>query len=312
MSQFYVRMKRRVCAVAIVIGLMSMSASGEVSVPVEWQKARTLLGLYGEGCGENPDGIVRIKCGKANKKGIAKVSMTITPFDGKKRSYRSTSVDVSRGGEVRIEWPAQEYFVRISGNEFFGEPIYGDFRPACSPNAVWSADVGGNIPDGPYGFGSDYAFRFWWRDEEWAWQLEDLFTEGRYCINTELAMPLLSSQTFTVRNGKIDFGKKPSLKYKKGNEFPNLVGWDTAKPNIPGTKITYNAKTGILKGSFTFYTDPHVCNVYDGGKVYQLKKHSFKIAGVVLKGTIVGEGVAICKKPAFSCPVSLWRGDVAW
>ena len=295
---------------SMAIALATAHAGDGVAVPAEWQKARTLLGLYGEGCGEGAEGTVQIKCGKANKKGIAKVSMTITPFDGKKRSYRSTSVDVSRGGEVRVEWP--RYFVEISGNEFFGEPIYGDVRPCCSPNAVWSADVGGKIPDGPYGFGSDYAFRFWSRDEDWEWQVEELFTEGCYCINMGLAMPLLSSQMFTVRNGKIDFGKKPSLKYKKINGKPTLVGFDTAKPNIPGTKITYNTKTGILKGSFTFYTDPHVCCAYDNDKVYQLKKHSFKIVGVVLKGTIVGEGIAICKKPAFSCPVTLWRGDVAW
>lgn len=300
---------------SMAIALATAHAGDGVAVPAEWQGARTLLGLYGEGCGEGAEGTVQVKCGKANRKGIAKVSMTITPFDGKKRSYRSTSVDVSRGGEVRIEWPEQKYFVEISGNEFFGEPIYGGARPCCSPDAVWSADVGGNIPDGPYGFGSDYAFRFWWRDEEWAWQLEDLFTEGRYCINTGLVMPLLSSQAFTVRNGKIDFGKKPLLKRKNVNGYLVLVGLDAAKPNIPGTKITYNAKTGILKGSFTFYTDPYACYDNDGtyvGKVYQLKKHSFKIAGVVLKGTIVGEGIAICKKPVFSCPVTLWRGDVAW
>lgn len=284
----------------------------DMTIPVEWRKTRTLLGLYGERCGDSVEGTVQVKCGKANKKGIAKVSMTISPFNGKKVTYRSTSVDVSRGGGLRVEWPDQKYFVEISGDEFFGEPIYGDSRPACSPNAVWSADVGGRIPDGNwYAFGSDYAFRFWRRNEEWAWQLEDLFDDGRYCINLKLAMPLLTGQTFAVRNGKIDFGKKPSLKYKEIGGFPVLVGLDAAKPNIPGTKITYNAKTGVLKGSFVVYADPHVCYAYDG-KLLQLKKHSFKMTGVVLKGNLVGKGVATCKKPAYSCPMTLYRTDVTY
>ena len=292
--------------------LLNDGGSNDLNVPTEWRKTRTLLGLYGERCGDSVEGTVQVKCGKANKKGIAKVSMTISPFNGKKVTYRSTSVDVSRGGGLRVVWPNQKYFVEISGDEFFGEPIYGDPRPACSPNSVWSADVGGRIPDGNwYAFGSDYAFRFWRRNEEWAWQLEDLFDDGRYCINLKLAMPLLTGQTFAVRNGKIDFGKKPSLKYKEIGGSPVLVGLDAAKPNIPGTKITYNAKTGVLKGSFVVYTDPHVCYAYDG-KLLQLKKHSFKMAGVVLKGNPVGKGVATCKKPAYSCPMTLYRTDVTY
>ena len=66
------------------------------------------------------EGTAQLKCGKANKKGIAKVSLTVTPFSGKKRKYASVSVDVSQGGDIEVKWLKQSYSVTIrEGGDFF-------------------------------------------------------------------------------------------------------------------------------------------------------------------------------------------------
>ena len=267
--------------------------NAETPIPLEWQKARTLLGLYGEGCGEDAEGTVQIKCGKANKKGIAKVSMTITPFDGKKRSYRSTSVDVSRGGEVRIEWPAQKYFVRISGNEFFGEPIYGNIRPICTPDAVWSADVGGQFnKTATFDFGAipvEYQI-----GENVFWLVDVMYDQD---WNEHF---VYASESVYMNGKKWSCNKASSVKWKKcrcirvnGQKMcPECYGeWKVdmsrGKSNLSGLKLTYNAKSGTFKGSFKVYAE------YDKGLTY-----SVSVLGVVVDG--VGEGIALMKKPFFT------------
>ena len=68
---------------------------------------------------------------------------------------------------------------------------------------------------------------------------------------------------------------------------------DPKKPNASGLKLTYTAKTGSFKGSFTLY-----CNT---GK--KLAKYKFDVNGLVLDG--VGVGRAVCKKPLLSLPVKI-------
>ena len=51
--------------------------------------------------------------------------------------------------------------------------------------------------------------------------------------------------------------------------------------NIPGLRLSYNAKTGVFKGSFSFYG-------------YMGKKYAAKVTGLVVDG--VGQGVVTCPK----------------
>ena len=50
----------------------------EVSIPEEWQKARTLKGVATRAMKNPVVGIFELKCGKASKKGEAKVSAVLT------------------------------------------------------------------------------------------------------------------------------------------------------------------------------------------------------------------------------------------
>lgn len=250
-----------------VQGVLQKSG-GAVFIPVEWQKARTLNGLYGEGCWggvDGAEGTAQLKCGKANKKGVAKVSLTIKPFVGKKRTYKSVSVDVSQGGRIEVRWPKQKYAVTIDGDGFFGEPIYEWIRPACSPNAVWSADVGGSfnktawfdfgdIPNG------DVPIMFWMFEE--------------------------TDATVVMSGSKWKLPKKAVVKKLKCPKGATCgIDWQVDssgdKTNLPGLKLTYNPKTGIFKGGFDLYP-------------YMGKKYMAKVIGVMVNG--VGHGQALCPK----------------
>lgn len=279
---------------AIHFYLIDTKSSGDVVVPVEWQKARTLNGLYGEGCdgsAAGADGTAQLKCGKANKQGIAKVSLSITPFNGKKRSYKSVSVDVSQGGAVEVSWPQQKYQVSIWNDEFFGEPIYDDWRPACSPNAVWSADVGGSFTKTAY-------FNFGWIAEagmwdEWWFVMTYLdgvgyVVDGTYVYvdGTDVYNPVKVS----MNGGKWTCPKAARLSTHQicsHSLQSNVCYWEwgigekTDLSNVPALKLSYNAKTGIFKGSF---------NIYGVRK----KKYTAKVTGVVVNG--FGYGQASCPK----------------
>ena len=268
--------------------VIDVKKSGYVTVPVEWQKARTLNGLYGEGCdgsASGAEGTAQLKCGKANRKGIAKVSLSITPFNGKKRSYKSVAVDVSQGGLVEVSWPQQKYQVAIDGDEFFGEPIYDGTRPACSPHAVWNANVGGAMT-GEYfiefpewdGWNNDWQYdgSFEVFMEVAAAKLWRQYGEGGYCPNGNNI--LFEGGYFMVSGNKWNFSSK----------------FDNEKP----PKITYNSKTGLFTGS-VYLTIGLYCMDTDGNMPRD-KKVTLKIKGVYANGVIAG---AVTYKQ-FSTPVT--------
>ena len=290
--------------------VIDVKKSGDVAVPVEWQKARTLNGLYGEGCDygvSDTKGTAQLKCGKANKKGIAKVSLTITPFNGKKRLYKSVSVDVSQGGAVEVSWPQQKYRVAIDGDEFFGEPIYGESRPACSPNAVWNADVGGALRGEAASFSvRDFSFP---ADKGFS-VLDGLVPQYTWDGSGDGAEPVFVNKA----TGKWSFRKSMAakfIKYLKG--MPSVACCDApdgfyvlnlecdcraGEINNSSLKLTYNPKTGIFKGSFLIYAVEQavVENLIGLQRKPTLKKYKANVTGVVVDGK--GYGQAICKKPA--------------
>lgn len=265
-----------------------------------WTKARTLSGGWGE-CGLY-GGICRLKCGKANKKGIAKVSLKITPFNGKKTTYRMVSVNVAAGGPVTARW-GDSYAVTIQPDgSFFGEPIYTGLHPCCTPNSVWNARLGGPVSGrhtlsvkADYDESTDPMY---------------LFESSPYCLNMSLVGPFCwryegSGLSFAANGRKWDFGKKPMLKYKLINGVYQLVGMSADKPNLTGAKISYNSKTGLFKGSFYLYTDPIVCvdMQVKTKKTIKLRKYKISIAGVWDAGEGMGEGVAFSKKPVADWPL---------
>lgn len=65
--------------------------------------------------------------------------------------------------------------------------------------------------------------------------------------------------------------------------------------NYSGVKLSYKAKTGVFKGSFTAYA------VVDG----KLKKYKFKVTGVAVDG--VGTGIAVCAKAGLAIGVKVGK-----
>ena len=280
-----------------------------VNIPAFWQTAHVLRGCCCD-MSEMPIGVCEIKCGKANKTGIAKVSMNITPFAGKKRSYKGVSVNVLQGGSVEVEWPQQGYAVYIEEDGYFSGGDYYDSE------YVWQAELGGNLNDGTHYFlVNEDANNV---DE----LVHDAIESGRlrlhscYCFgNIELWKPFYSdwdnfggAQEFHVYGKKWDFGRIPSLKYKRINMddyWEYVLDYsDSGKPNYPATKLSYNPKTGIFKGSFKLILDPIVCCEYHGQPT-TLKKFTINVAGVVSYGE--GYGIATCKKPFVATwPTYIW------
>ena len=98
--------------------------------------------------------------------------------------------------------------------------------------------------------------------------------------------------------GKIALAKPATLKYakiKKSKPVAYELVRDTSKgkTNLSGLKLTYTAKTALIKGSFSVYTVNEA--------KHKVNKTSFTVNGMVIGGKAVG--MATCKKLGISCPI---------
>ena len=83
---------------------------------------------------------------------------------------------------------------------------------------------------------------------------------------------------FTVKRGKWDAGKTVG-RIKVIDGAPAVTG--TSSPsNLSALKLTYTAKSGLVKGSFKLY--------YMDGK--RLKNDTVTVTGVVVDGKLFGSG----------------------
>ena len=237
--------------------------SGGVAIPTEWQKTRTLIGAATRALPEpyNVRGVFAIKCGKANKKGVAKVSATLTGIDGKKTKYKARSVTVA-GGQVEVDFGGLS--VSIDGESFAGN----DGMPGGL--SVASADVGGN----------------------WTRTGANVYVDATYTAlpagTLEALLP--DGEPVIAKSGKWAFNKAASVKLSKDK---STAEWNTSngKTNLSAIKLAYMPKTGLFKGSFKLYA---LEGASGGNK--KLKKYSAKVTGVVVDGN--GFGQASVKKPA--------------
>ena len=252
----------------MTIGLCSLVRADVSSGP--WQRARTLKGAWGEGC-YAANGIATLKCSKANKHGMAKVSLKIKPFAGKTISYKAATVDVSGGGNVVVKW-GSKYSVTIrSGGDFFGEPIYFDSRPACSPNAVWSATLGGAM-GGTHSICFPYWMNCWYGDysvDEWYWESSEFdFLDavgmwarwhGGVCVAYDVTQRMDAGLYFTAAGN--------SWNFSVASDYPKM-------------KVTYSSSTGEFKGTAKITVGPY-CMVAPDMKS---KVKSLKIKGARIDG----------------------------
>ena len=264
----------------VAVGGSSSGSSGGSSggkVPEAWKKARMLSGAATRALPPPRDvqGIIALKCGKANKRGVAKVSAALTGLDGKKRSYKAQSVDVT-GKTVTVNFGGLN--VTIDGDYFEG----GEDR--AGGLSVRSTDVGGN-----------------WTGRNATVAVDA--TDFSMFAGTVLEAFLPDGEQATVKGGKWKFSKAAGVRWarpKRGAALPEtydaksgkglIVDTSAGKTNLSGLKLTYTPKTGLFKGSFKVYA---LEDLSSGKK--KLKKYTANVTGVVVDG--IGVGQATIKKP---------------
>ncbi len=279
-------------------------------------KAQTATGaLYN---GDVLVGTVQLKAGKANAKGVVKISATATLMAGgkmKKVTAKATSLTRTADGT----FSGTLVFKAPIGAMSFAMAADGTFALENAAYAMVSATIGGKLPDGRHSLTAEIESNV----------LSSLEAPP-YCINGGLKMPFdvyvadgswdgaYCPQEFQVRGNKWDFGRVPTIKwsvkqvdYGDGFRLWHVVSinwWSDDKPNYPATKLSYNPKTGFFMGSFNLLLDPIICS---GGTSIKkpptsVKKVPFKVIGVMVDGE--GSGTAATsKKPFVTCPVYIHR-----
>ena len=257
----------------------------DITAAYEAPKAVTLHGAVYDGC--DVVAIVELKLGKVNaKKGTSKIGGSVTLLDGKKITIKAVTVSGIDGKSpvtVSLEVKGRgTMHVAIGGTTFAGS--LGDGH-------VQSASVG-----------------VAWGGASAAVSVE---TDDMSAFPGKVLADLLPApEVADVNKGKWTFKKAAGVKWakpKKGAELPEIydaesgkglvVDTSKGKTNLSGMKLTYTPKKGTFKGSFKVY------ELQGSGKGTKLKKYTFKVSGVVVDG--IGYGLAVCKKPMLSCPVSI-------
>ena len=255
------------------------TSEGNMSAFAAWQKARILKGIVMNTVMAQLQGIFILKCGKANRKGSAKVSATLIGLDGKKKSYRTQSVNV-KGETVTVNFDG--FSIMIDGDKFTGSVGMSGGMSATS------AEIGGNLSTGMKNFNLAID------------QIPDL-GNGKSLV--EKALPL--KMTAKVSGGKkLDFGKAASPKYAKDRNTGTYVlkGLDDpSKPNLSGLKLSYTPNQGVFKGVFKIYTT-------NEGRISKekkpiLTKNTVNVIGFMINGRGIGE--ATLKKSANKWVVTL-------
>lgn len=199
------------------------AAAPAAAVPSEWAKSRTLHGVVIEG--RTVVGMCEVKCGKASKKGEAKISAKLTFFDKRKKiSLKSQKVAV--GNSVSLSWTTTGNFTLTVSN--------GTFSGGSGSQEVASANLGGEVS-------GNHVLEL----EDWS-----------------------------------DGGPLPFSAVKKKWTF-------AATSSTKKSKLSYNPKTGVFKGSLKLLHDPS----RDEDDPKWKKAVSLKVNGLVVEDGIVGVGV---------------------
>ncbi len=254
----------------------------DITEPYSAPSAVVLHGAVYDGC--DVVGIVELKLGK-EKKMSSKIGGSVTLLNGKKYSIKAQTAPVDGVSPSVGYLPVKSLgmlHVAIGGTKFAGS--LGDWHvQSASVCTAWSG-----------------------KSATASVEMDDVSAFSGMVLTGLLPY----SEVADVNNGKWAFKKAAGVKWskpKKGaapSEFYDplsgkdlLVDVEKGKTNLSGMKLSYTPKKGTFKGSFKVYA------LQGSGKGTKLKKYTFKVSGVVVDG--IGYGLAVCKKPMLSCPVSI-------
>ena len=244
------------------------------TVPDIWRKSHTLKGVatLAGNPSDSVQGVFELKCGRPGKDGVAKVSAVLTGLDGKKKVYKEQFVDTTA---KPVMVTLDRLKITIDGETFTGRD------GSIGGMSVRSAEIGGMLTKGSMKFNVD---------------IDKYPYFGTVGEMLEESVPK-NVTAKVVGKKKLDFGRVATLKYVKNNLSGKyeLQGFDDPdKPNVSALKLSYNSKTGVLRGNFKVY----VSNAAKApeGKSPKLRKFMVNVLGFVVDGT--GYGQATLRRPA--------------
>lgn len=286
-----------------------------------YKKAKTEMGMCYIGYGIQTEygwsesealGTVTVKFGALNKrKGTLKVTMTITPFVGKKQSA-SKVVTPDEDGNISDALTFKSIYGTVNFNVYSEYWTWEDedgtesgnwfiFWEASSDNLeIFKESMGGYIYPETLYFGVSPT------------------SELPLPEDYEMLMDPPSDEIIHIKNHKqFTFDKAPSISYKRYNEdgdtWYELSGLDDEnKTNYSALKLNYKVKTGAVSGSFKIYATNE--GAVDDGKKPKIKKYTAKVNAVLLGGGYYGVGKASVKigRETYVWPVNISTDEDEW
>lgn len=293
-------------ATMLLMAAAAIAGTDGISTPAAqiYKKAQTSMGVcYADnGDASSTLGTVTVKFGAINKrKGTVKVSMTITPFFGKKATA-SKVVKPDDDGIINDTLRFKSGFGEVSFSAYNEQWEWEDEDESVECyNTLWWEAQGDSIQC----YRDDIGGPIWATELSFGTEVDDLELPDGY----DLVVDPPSEESIYVRNNgkKLAFDKAPSISYKRysedGESWYELVGLDDeTKPNLSALKLSYKLKTGEISGSFKIYAS-NEGSVGDGAKP-KLKKYTAKVKGFLYPYG-GGEGLAQVKvgSNTFTWPV---------
>ena len=270
----------------------SSSSSVSPAAAALYSKAMTKTGCVFDG-DENLFGTASVKFGKISKKGVVKVSATITPFSGKKLTASGSFRADENGllyGSLKFKSPVGtltlgagaedgEFYFWIC-NDAEGDGDY--FVSECS--------IGGNLADGTGYFSVD---------------LEDDFEAPDGYDFIDDLLPEETAVIVSKGGSKLTVpGKAPKVKYNKIREDGDVYyepAWEDDDWDNPASlKLTYKPKTGVISGSFKVYATN--AEYVEENKAPKVKAYTAKLSGIVIEGYGIGSATVKIGKTTYSMP----------
>ena len=222
----------------------------------------------------------------ATRKGTSKVTATFIGLDGKKKKAKNAKWEVYGTGDGVAHVSLSG--VAVKGFDGTLSVILG------SDGSLANGSLGGLTIE-PASIGVSSSSGYFWIDSrlpalEGAAAVEEVAYEG----NAYNALPYSSSPEAVAFGSRWSVAKASRLKLVRDRASGATSLVPSGSANLEGLRLTYKAKMGTFKGSFTAYA------VNDAGK---LKKYKFNVTGVVADD--VGTGIAVCKKLRLEIPVSV-------
>ena len=212
-----------------------------------WKKSQIVNGAaFSDG---RAVGIVRVKVGKANKRGEVAVSGTITGVDGKKLAAK-------KGGKVAVNGEAVTATLTVDDGTTATVTIDKDGVSGSWNGAeIKTANVGGK----------------WTRNDA------KVYVDATSLPAGTIESLLPAGEPVLAKSGRWTFNNAATVKLLRGETNVTLDTSD-GKSNLSAMKLTYTPRTGLFKGSFNVYA-------LKGGR---LKKYAVNVSGVVADGVGYG------------------------